>query len=208
MTYTSSIEALRQLTLSKDNDIVKISPKGYALSNGLDYCCVGLKSNEGSNYLVQAYGKEARELFEEATMIVSNVENRMVSIVDDDPDITLLFDEVLKSISRITIFTFTDPILALEHFQVNEYAYVLVISDYKMPGLNGMEFLKKIKDANRFVRTILMTAFQIEDKVFNENTKKKIINAFLQKPIGIHDLVKEVDTQLDAYEMQKKFPSD
>lgn len=131
----------------------------------------------------------------------------MVSIVDDDPDITLLFDEVLKSISGITIFTFTDPISALEHFQVNEYAYVLVISDYKMPGLNGMEFLKKIKDSNRFVRTILMTAFQIEDKVFNENTKKKIINAFLQKPIGIHDLLIEVDTQLHSYEMQKIFPS-
>lgn len=32
--------------------------------------------------------------------------------------------------------------MALEHFQVNEYAYVLVISDYKMPGLDGMEFLK------------------------------------------------------------------
>jgi len=132
----------------------------------------------------------------------------MVSIVDDDRDITFLFEEALKSISKITIFTFTDPILALEHFQVNEYAYVLVISDYKMPGLNGMEFLKKIKDSNRFVRTILMTAFQIEDKVFNENTKKKIINAFLQKPIGIHDLLKEVNTQLHSYEMQKKFPSD
>ncbi|MGB7696714.1 MAG: response regulator, partial [Nitrososphaeraceae archaeon] len=70
-----------------------------------------------------------------------SAENRMVGIVDDDLDITLLFDEVLKSITGITIFSFTDPILALEHFQVNEYAYVLVISDYKMPGLNGMEFL-------------------------------------------------------------------
>jgi len=98
--------------------------------------------------------------------------------------------------------------LALEHFQVNEYAYVLVISDFKMPGLNGMEFLKKIKELNRFVRTILMTAFQIEDKVFREYTKKKIINASLQKPIGIHDLLKEVNTQLHSYEMQKKFPSD
>lgn len=132
----------------------------------------------------------------------------MVSIVDDDPDIIMLFHEALKSISGITIFTFTDPILALEHFQVNKYAYVLVISDFKMPGLNGMEFLKKIKELNSFVRTILMTAFQIEDKVFNENTKKKIINAFLQKPIGIHDLLKEVNTQLHSYEMQKKFPSD
>ncbi|MDW0213842.1 MAG: hypothetical protein QOA16_06580 [Nitrososphaeraceae archaeon] len=64
LTYTSSIEALRQLILSKDNDIVKNSPKGYALSNGLDYCCVGLKSTDGSNHLVQAYGKEARQLYE------------------------------------------------------------------------------------------------------------------------------------------------
>jgi DNA-binding NtrC family response regulator len=132
----------------------------------------------------------------------------MVSIVDDDPDIIMLFHEALKSISGITIFTFTDPILALEHFQVNEYAYVLVLSDFKMPGLNGMEFLKKIKELNSFVRTILMTAFQIEDKVFREYTKKKIINAFLQKPIGIHDLLKEVNTQLHSYEIQKKFPSD
>jgi DNA-binding NtrC family response regulator len=132
----------------------------------------------------------------------------MSSIVDDDPDIIMLFREALKSISGITIFTFTDPILALEHFQVNEYAYVLVLSDFKMPGLNGMEFLKKIKEVNSFVRTILMTAFQIEDKVFREYTKKKIINAFLQKPIGIHDLLKEVNTQLHSYEMQKKFPSD
>ena len=52
-----------------------------------------------------------------------------------------------------------------------------------------------------------MTAFQIEDKLFLEYTKKKIINAFLQKPIGIHDLLKEVDTQLHSYEMQKRFPS-
>jgi hypothetical protein len=69
LTYISSIDALRQLMLSKDKDIVKISPKGYTLSNGIDYCCVGLKSNEGSNYLVQAYGKEARELYAEAIMM-------------------------------------------------------------------------------------------------------------------------------------------
>ena len=91
-----------------------------------------------------------------------SVENRVVSIVDDDPDIVMLFRDALQSLSGITVLTFTDPILALEHFQLNEYAYVLVISDFKMPGLNG-EFLKKIKELNRFVRTILMTAFQIED---------------------------------------------
>ncbi|MDW0165626.1 MAG: response regulator [Nitrososphaeraceae archaeon] len=134
-------------------------------------------------------------------------QNRIVSIVDDEPGITMFFHEALRTIPGITIFTFTDPILALEHFQVKGYAYVLAISDFKMPGLNGMELLNKIKDSNRFVRTILMTAFTIDDKLFQEYAKKKIINGFLQKPIGLHDLVKEVNTQLDSYELQKKYPS-
>ena len=136
-----------------------------------------------------------------------SIENRIVSIVDDDPGITLFFQEALKTIPGITIFTFTDPISALEHFQVKGYAYVAVISDFKMPGLNGMELLRKIKESNRFVRTILMTAFTIDDNLFREYTKKKIINGFLQKPIGLHDLIIEVNTQLDSYEDQKKYPS-
>jgi hypothetical protein len=72
LTYISSIDALKQLLESKDKYIVKISPKDYALSNGVDYCCVGLKSNEGTNYLVQAYGKEASELYVEAMMMAQN----------------------------------------------------------------------------------------------------------------------------------------
>lgn len=133
--------------------------------------------------------------------------NRMVSIVDDELDIVTLFSEALKSMARITIFTFTDPILALEHFQVNDYAHVLVISDYNMGSLNRMEFLKKVKALNRYVRTILMTGFEIDDQKFREYTKKKIIDAYLQKPIRIQDLLKEVEAQLHDYENQKKFPS-
>ena len=72
LTYISSTEALRELMLSKDKDIVKISPKDYSLSNGVDYCCVGVRSNEGTNYLVQGYGKEARELYAETTRMVNN----------------------------------------------------------------------------------------------------------------------------------------
>jgi DNA-binding NtrC family response regulator len=125
--------------------------------------------------------------------VAISVNNRIVSIVDDDPDIAILFYDALKSIAGITIFTFTDPIRALEHFHVNEHAYVVIISDFKMPGLNGMEFLKKKKDSNSFVRTILMTAFEIDRKIFRKYTKMKIINGFLQKPIGLHDLIKEVD---------------
>ena len=131
--------------------------------------------------------------------------NRMVCIVDDESDITLLFHEALKSVPGITIFTFTDPILALEHFKTNISKYFLVISDLRMPVLNGMELLKKMKDLNSSVRTILMTAFALDDndKLFKEYAKREIINAFLQKPIRLDDLRDEVNNQLHKYELRK-----
>ncbi|CAN5526479.1 hypothetical protein BH18THE1_BH18THE1_14790 [soil metagenome] len=133
--------------------------------------------------------------------------NRIVSIIDDDPSTTLFFREALKEFTGITVVDFTDPILALEHFQEYGYVYVLVICDFKMAGLDGMELLKNIKESNRFVRTILITAaFRMDDNLFREYTQKRIIDGFVQKPIGLHDFIKEVDTQLQAYEMQKKFP--
>jgi hypothetical protein len=73
LAYISSTDALRQLMRSQENGayIVKISPKDNTLSNGVEYCYVGLKCKDGTNYSVQAYGKEARELHEEATMIAT-----------------------------------------------------------------------------------------------------------------------------------------
>jgi hypothetical protein len=69
-TYAPSREALLDLLRKEDADILKISPKGYTLINGVDYCYVGLKSNDGTDYSVQAYGKEAIELRNEATRFV------------------------------------------------------------------------------------------------------------------------------------------
>ena len=133
--------------------------------------------------------------------------NKLVSIVDDEQDITILFRDALMSIKGITVFTFTDPLLALEHFQMNDRTYVLVISDFRMPGLNGMELLKKMKDMNKFVRTILMTALDIDDNIFQNFTKRKIVNAFVQKPTKLFDLIKDVDTQLHSFEMLKRYRS-
>lgn len=84
--------------------------------------------------------------------------NRIVSVVEDDPSNMLFFQEALKGFSGITVLTFTDPVLALQNFEEYEYAYVLVISDFILNRLDCMEFLKKVKDFNPFVRTILITA--------------------------------------------------
>ncbi len=134
---------------------------------------------------------------------------KLVAVVDDEQDITTLFHEALRSINGITVFAFTDPILALEHFQKNKDAYVLVISDFRMTGLNGMELLRKMKAMNKYVRTVLMTALEVQDTIFSDYTKKRIINGFFQKPVRLNDLIKEVHEQLHSYEIQKNnsFPT-
>ncbi len=92
----------------------------------------------------------------------------------------------------------------IEHFAANRDNYVIIISDLKMPSINGMDLVKKIKELNPFVRTILMTAFAIKDDLFQEYAKKEIINGFLQKPIHLADLYTEVNNQLHNYELQKQ----
>jgi YesN/AraC family two-component response regulator len=42
-----------------------------------------------------------------------------------------------------------------------------------MPGLDGMQLIKKIKELNPLVRTILMTAYEVDDVVFKEYVKRK-----------------------------------
>ena len=132
---------------------------------------------------------------------------KLVAIVDDEQYITALFHDALRSINGITVFTFTDPILALEHFQKNKDDYVVAISDFRMPGLNGTELLRKMKETNKHVRTILMTAFEMEDVVLSEYTKREIINSFFQKPVRLTELIEEVHGQTHSYEIQKRIPT-
>ena len=141
-------------------------------------------------------------------MVADNTvsKSKLVAIVDDEDDIVQLFRDALGSINDITVFTFTDPVMALEHFKINKENYVLVLSDLRMPGLTGTELIKELKRTNQFVRTILMTAFATNDGLFQEYAKKELINGFLQKPIRIDDLRAEVNNQLQTYQLQKQEP--
>ena len=129
---------------------------------------------------------------------------RLIAVVDDDIDISILFRDALHQMNSISVVNFTSSIIALEHFTINESNYLLVISDLNMPGLNGMELIKKIKDMNPFVRTILITAFEKDENIFREYIENEIINGFLQKPVRLDDLLAEVNTQLHNFELQKQ----
>jgi DNA-binding NtrC family response regulator len=120
--------------------------------------------------------------------------------VDDELDIAVLLYDALHTIKEIQVFMFTDPGMALDHFKINSKDYVLLISDLRMPVINGLQLLKTVKDLNPIVRTILTTAFQMDNNLFQEYTKKEIINGYLQKPIEMKQLLVEVNKQINIIE--------
>ena len=132
---------------------------------------------------------------------MSNKKQRLVAIIDDDLDIVQLFYDALTGIKSIALFKFTNPVIAIEHIKLNKNAYVLIISDLRMPGLSGIDLIKNVKTLNQNIRTVLMTAFELDDKLFEEYTKKGIINGFLQKPIKLKILLEETNKQIDAYNL-------
>jgi len=132
------------------------------------------------------------------------VKKRLIAIVDDEPDILKLFQDFLSKIKGISIFTFTDPLMALEHVRINKNEYVLVISDLRMPNLDGLELVKVVKDLNPLVRTILMTAFATKDDLFQDYARQEIINNFLLKPVLLGDLYEQVTKELRIYYKLRK----
>ena len=131
---------------------------------------------------------------------------QFVSIIDDDVDITNLFYEVLCNIREIKPFKFTDPKIALQHFKDNVSSYKVVISDLKMPEMNGIELLKILKDLKPSLGTVLITAFEVNDKIFEEHKRNKIIDVMLQKPIKIQELSKQISLLIEELPRQTESP--
>jgi DNA-binding NtrC family response regulator len=131
---------------------------------------------------------------------------KIVSIVDNEIDITELFQYAISaSIHGVSVITFNDSVIALEHFTDNKKNYALVISDLRMPNLNGLELLKKVKQLNPSVRTILLSAYELDDdQVFQNYMKQGIINLFVKKPIGLPELCQEVANQVQDYQLSVK----
>jgi DNA-binding NtrC family response regulator len=124
--------------------------------------------------------------------------NRIVSVVDDDVSTATFFHEALRqNIDGISVFSFIDPVKAFEHFIQNKEKYALVISDLRMPGLNGLELLKKVRTSSPKVRTILMSAYNFEEEeLFQQYIREAVINSTIEKPVTMNRLYERVREQL------------
>ena len=127
-------------------------------------------------------------------------DSRIVSVVDDDISTATFFHEALRqNIDGISVFSFIDPVKAFEHFTENRQNYALVISDLRMPALNGLELLKKVKTSNPKVRTILMSAYNFEkEELYQQYMEEGVINSTIEKPVTMNSLYQRVRDQLDV----------
>jgi|ERR687883_569640 DNA-binding NtrC family response regulator len=120
---------------------------------------------------------------------------RMIQVVDDEFDIVNVIKLYLQG-KGLNVFGFTDPLLALEHFRINCKNYMLIIFDIRMPGMNGIEFVLKVREIIPTIKVMLMSAFEINSAELSEVLKGNKIQAFIQKPIALDELGNIVQAQL------------
>jgi response regulator RpfG family c-di-GMP phosphodiesterase len=130
--------------------------------------------------------------------------DKIISIVGYEIGNPQISDSSLCSTERVNVLRFTDTVNALEHFKMNRKDYALMISDLRMPVINGVQLLKTVKDLNPSARTVLTTDFEYDNKLIEEYTNKNIINGILQKPVEPYELVTEVNKQVDILERTNK----
>jgi DNA-binding NtrC family response regulator len=125
--------------------------------------------------------------------ITNDDNNSSILIVDDEYDIVNLIKRSLEVNGR-RVCAFTDAFVAVNHFNsdVRDH-HSIVISDIRMPGMNGYEFVKKTKEIDKKVKTILMSAFEINDREFHNLLPDIKVDAFLQKPFHIQQLNEVVE---------------
>lgn len=110
-----------------------------------------------------------------------------IMVVDDEEEIAILFKRFLEKSGYNSVY-FTDPILALDHFSKNNDKYHLIITDLKMPGLNGIQFANKIREYNKNVKILLITAYVVDEMLESRDFKEAKIWEMLEKPISFKEL--------------------
>ena len=114
--------------------------------------------------------------------------NKSIAIVDDDPDLLNIFSEALN-MSGYDVSSFTDPFLAYEHIKDNPNKYSLVITDDKMPDMNGLFLSTKLLEINPKLNVIILSDYF-------DNLKYNYKFNILKKRISIYKLIDVVNESI------------
>jgi CheY-like chemotaxis protein len=124
--------------------------------------------------------------------------NLLILVVDDEPDVELLFRQQFRRDIRAGRFTMdfaqSASIALVRIADAGEQSLILILSDINMPGMSGLELLPKAKAIRPDVPIIMITAYG------DAETKRRALEsgaeALLTKPIDFGTLRSEIDSRI------------
>ncbi|MFK4645071.1 FixJ family two-component response regulator [Bradyrhizobium ottawaense] len=118
----------------------------------------------------------------------------LISVVDDDPSVRAATENLLKSRGYV-VQIFASAVALLRSPRLNEIS--CVITDVQMAAMSGLELLAEMRTRGYQAPFIFITAFP------NERVRASALDAgaigFLAKPFGVQELLKCLDSALQAY---------
>jgi two-component system, OmpR family, response regulator ChvI len=118
-----------------------------------------------------------------------------IILIDDEPDMAITFKSFLAK-EGYNIEEFTDSRQALQHFEKMDPSYYdLVITDIKMPGLNGLELYQRIKAINKDIKVIFVSAVDTAEMLVNVLPGVKPSD-IIRKPIDMERFIEMVKSNL------------
>jgi len=125
--------------------------------------------------------------------------NMLILVVDDGPDVEVLFRQQFRRDLRNDRFTMefaqSAPMALQRITDIGDRSLILILSDINMPGMGGLELLPKAKAMRPDVPIIMITAYG------DAETKRKALEdgaeALLTKPIDFGTLRSEIDMRVE-----------
>ena len=120
-----------------------------------------------------------------------------ILLVDDEEDNLALLYRTLRG--SYNLDRCTSPLKALD--MLDEKHYELVISDHKMPEMDGVEFLKKVLEKSPGTMRILLTAYSDANILIDAINYAKIYR-YIKKPYNPDELQLIVSAALEYYQLK------
>ena len=114
--------------------------------------------------------------------------DKYVLIVDDARDILFLLTHSVKQLGPdYKVTAATDGFEALE--QIRQQKFDLVITDYMMPGMTGLQLAQEVRQLSPDTQVILMSAF---DKGLRDKVEDMNLGGYVGKPFSVPEILKVV----------------
>lgn len=117
-----------------------------------------------------------------------------VLLVEDEPFAQKLATTVLRQLGVSAVMTARDGQEALAVLRKSETQYDLIISDWNMPNMSGIELLREVRRTWPKMPFLMLTGKMTEESVVE--ARNNGVNAYVVKPFSPDQLIKKISTVL------------